>query len=312
MKQNKDYLELKLLLLSLAILFIALTTYAEETPSIKNYLNTYFQKSILLDELYAKDKVDSGTNGRTITRKELEEGKIAFIRYGSKKNEGEESFPDSNIATSEVVHRIQHFLTGKENAFLKNPLTKFETGKNPDFMPEDLLLSLDSLTPEQKLKRKDLLEKYIRKLFGYTMAEQLYAIRKNEEEKKRPLTPAEITKIKQMYPLKQDKQVDEFETLAIIKNMTVDQIHHIFMDQDNYPKMLPAYFKVAHILTPNELRIRNITLAPNENVFYAHYQMDDRVIKYIVLNRWATEPRKVTLQTKNGLQETIINALITT
>lgn len=283
MTHYKKYPELKLLLLTVAIFFLVLSVYAQEGGTnlppgpneIKLKLDEYFQESLLLDQLYKEDRLDAGSQG-FLTRKDLEGGKVAVIRYGNQKAAIGE-FPYSSWATREIERLIREEL---EYYKLDRPDPELTNGEKAE---------------KQKLIRN------IRRTTGYTVGEQREALSKKRRELERELTEAEKEEIKSSFPRKLDTQTDELEAFAIVQPATPLRVHHIFLDQNRYSKILPEYFEYSHLLTTEELKERKIILNPAESIFHAHYIVDkNTIIKYTVLNKWSETPRQVSLHTPHG------------
>ena len=161
--------ELQLLFLSFLIfmlsLFSAQAQEKESLPSginhIKEKLDSFFQTSLLRDQLYLEDKIDAGRSQGIVTRKDLEGGIVAVFRYGNKKASGG-SFPESTWATSE----IQRILREKWE----------DSGIDPDIPDQDL-------TPEEReLKEEGTQE--VRQEVGYTVGEKKKK-KKNTPQKKK-------------------------------------------------------------------------------------------------------------------------------
>lgn len=297
MVSHKNYLELKLLLLMIAIFLVTLSAYAQDggtplgTPiplgpnKIKEHLDGFLQESILHRQLYTEGRIDAGTQG-LLTRSDLESGEVAVIRYGNPKAlEGD--FPYSSWATREIQRLIR------------------ETLEDWDLDHPD-----DQLTDQEKWEKASHIRE-VRRLIGYSMGEQKQALLERKTELGRDLTEPEIEEVKRDFPLILDMQTDEVEALVIIHHATISQVHNIFIDQNPYSALFPDYFRHSHLLTTEELSQREITLHPGESVFYAHYLMDDTIIKYTVLNQWTLETSPIQLHTPTGDIETSIPKITT-
>lgn len=266
--------ELKLLIIVLIIFFLAIANANE----VKTELDDFLREGLMKTELYAHDQVEAGTQ-HIVTRKELEEGEIAVLRYGNKKPSGGR-YPHSVWSRRLIQKKI--------NEELENE------GIDPSIIDE-------KLTPSQR-EIKNRVIRNIRKETGYSLGEQKNAIEEKKRELGRELTEDELKTALNRHPLKEDIQADELETIAIIHKTDIYKIHSIFIDQDPYEKLFPAYFRKSHILTADELKQRKIVLKPGESLFYAHLKLDDALIKYTVLNHWKKSARTAKL---NGELATI-------
>jgi len=285
--------ELQLLFLSFLIfmlsLFSAQAQEKESLPSginhIKEKLDSFFQTSLLRDQLYLEDKIDAGRSQGIVTRKDLEGGIVAVFRYGNKKASGG-SFPESTWATSE----IQRILREKWE----------DSGIDPDIPDQDL-------TPEEReLKEEGTQE--VRQEVGYTVGEQKQKIQTALEEAKkelgRNLTKEESDRIKttltRTYPTRSDLQTDEIEGLALIQNSSIYDIYDLFSQRNNYKSLLPEYFLFSHVLTPEELKTRRIALHPHEDVLFARLHMADITVDYSAFNESKLNKASVILNTPEG------------
>lgn len=276
--------ELKLLIIALIVFFLAIAN-AEESPpppegpnEIKGDLDDFLREGLMKTELYTHDQVEAGTQN-IVTRKALEEGEIAVLRYGNKKPSGGR-YPHSVWA--------RHLIQKKTDEELENE------GIDPSIIDE-------KLTPSQR-DIKNRVIRNVRKETGYSLGELQSAIEERKREVGRELTEDELKTVLDRHPLKEDIQADELEMLTIIHKTDIYKIHSIFIDQDPYEKLFPVYFHKSHILTDDELKERKIVLKAGESLFYAHLKLDDALIKYTVLNHWRKSERIAKL---NGKPTTI-------
>lgn len=272
--KEKHLKELKLLIISLIVFFLAIAN-AEEFPAgpndIRAGLDDFLREGLMKVELYEHDKVEAGTQN-IVTRKQLEEGEIAVLKYGNKR-------PSAGRYPHTVWAR--HLIQKKIDEELENE------GLDPK-LPEE------ALTPKQRETRQRVIRN-MRKETGFTFGERHSAIEQKEKELERKLTDQELTDMTSQYPIKEDIQADELEAIAILPKTTIYKVHEIFIDQNRYEKIFPAYFHKSHVLTEDDLKKREIVLKPGENLFYAHLKLDDTVIKYTVRNQWRRETRRVKL-----------------
>ncbi|MEK7790609.1 MAG: hypothetical protein AAB309_03175, partial [Deltaproteobacteria bacterium] len=271
-------------IITLIIFFLAIAN-AEEIPplpegpnEVKAEIDDFIREGLMKTELYTHDRVEAGTQN-IVTRKALEEGEIAVLRYGNKKPSGGR-YPYS------VWNR--HLIQKKIDEELENE------GIDPSIPDE-------KLTPSQR-DIKNRVIRNVRKETGYSLSEQKNAIEKKKREVGRELTEDELKTVLDRHPLKEDIQADELETLAIIHKTDIYKIHSIFIDQNPYEKLFPIYFRKSHVFTDDELKERNIVLKAGESLFYAHLKLDDALIKYTVLNHWRKSERTEKL---NGKPTTI-------
>ena len=251
----------------------------------KEKLDDFFQTGLLKDQLYLEDKVDAGRSQGVVTRKDLEGGVIAVFRYGNKKARGG-AFPESTWATQEIQRIIRE---------------KWEDrGIDPDIPDKDL-------TPEER-QLKEEGTKEARQEVGYTIGEQKRKLQKALEETKkeldRELTKEEMEKIKttviRTYPTRSDLQTDEIEGLALVNNSSLYDIYDLFSQRNTYKSLLPAYFLFSHVLTPEELRVRNIKLNPHEDILFGRFHMADITVEYSDFNEGKRNLVPVTLHTPEG------------
>ena len=285
--------ELQLLILT-GLIFIlsmvsALASQKEPLPlganHTKEQLDDFFQTSLLKDQLYLEDKIDAGRSQGIVTRKDLEGGVIAFFRYGNKKA-SDGYFPASTWAT----HEIQRIIREKWE----------DRGIDPDIPDKDL-------SPEERALKEEG-TKEARQEVGYTIGEQKRMLQKALEETKkelgRELTKEEIEKVKanvvKNYPTRSDLQTDESEGLAIINNSSIYDIYDLFSQRNNYRSLLPGYFLFSHVLTPEELKVRNIKTNPHEDILFARFHMADMTVEYSDFNEGKRNLVQVNLNTPEG------------
>jgi len=266
--------ELTLLIVTLIVFFLAIAN-AEEPPEgpnkIRAELDDFLREGIMKAELYERDQVEAGAQS-IVTRKQLEEGEIAVLKYGNKKPSGGR-YPHTIWGSVLIQKKIAEELENE--------------GLDPT-LPDEALTQKQRETKERAIRN-------VRKVTGFSRGEQKSAIERKKEELGRALTEEELGAIARQHPLKEDIQADELEVLAIIPKTTIYKINAVFIDQNRYEKIFPAYFHKSYILTPDDLSKRKIILKPGESLFYAHLKLDDTVIKYTVLNQWRISSRRVKL-----------------
>lgn len=306
--KNVKSIEFKLLILTFIILCLSVLTWADTRPpqkinQTKEYLDHFFQPTLMKKALYAQDVVNAGAQGM-VTRKQLEEGSVAVFRYGNPKNSGG-VFPSSIWAPPEIEREIFEYLD--DNGI--DP-------KKPD----------DKLTKEERERKKKLtLEK--REDVGYTFQEQRQFFNQALEEKQkafgRELTHPEKEALQKIimttYPTQVDLRVDESEGIAVIKDKSIDEMYQFFSQRNQYSALLPEHFKFSYILKPFDLnhperskRLEGpIVLNPHEDLLFAQFYIAGMTIEYTDFHESHLSFSTIVLKKSEGKVSTQIPVITT-